>query len=140
VLQERLHLELAAAPLGVPAARGAVTRLCRELGIKDEFADDVRQAVTEACLNFVGRDCHDADGARTFLLEASVTDDSLLVVVQGPGDSRSDGAGAGAELQLIDPFADQVAVSLRPGGKLRLAMRFAMSRKTSSAASATPSR
>ena len=83
MLQQRLDLELAAVPLGVPAARGAVTRLCRELRIKDGFADDVRQAVTEACINFVVRDCREAPRDRTFLLKAAVTEESLLVVVQG---------------------------------------------------------
>ena len=70
-------------PSGGAGCAGAVTRLCRELRIKDEFADDVRQAVTEACVNFVVRDCRDARRARTFLLRAAVTDESLLVVVQG---------------------------------------------------------
>jgi anti-sigma regulatory factor (Ser/Thr protein kinase) len=136
VLQSRLDLELAAAPMGVPAARGAVTRLCRELRIKDEFADDVRQAVTEACINFVVRDCDEAPGHRTFLLKAAITDESLLVVVQGAaggfhqGDARSQEP---ADLQLIDPFADEVAVSIRPGGRMRLAMRFAMSRRSAGA-------
>jgi hypothetical protein len=136
VLQQRLDLELAAVPLGVPAARGAVTRLCRELRIKDEFADDVRQAVTEACINFVVRDCDGVPRDRTFLLKAAVTDESLLVVVQGPaggchrGDARSQEP---ADLQLIDPFADEVAVSMRPGGRMRLAMRFAMSRRSDGA-------
>jgi hypothetical protein len=136
VLQQRLDLELAAVPLGVPAARGAVTRLCRELRIKDEFADDVRQAVTEACINFVVRDCHDAPRDRTFLLKVAVTDESLLVVVQGATCFGHLGAAPSqepADLQLIDPFADEVAMSLRPGGWMRLAMRFAMSRRSAGA-------
>jgi anti-sigma regulatory factor (Ser/Thr protein kinase) len=136
VLQQRLDLELAAVPLGVPAARGAVTRLCRELRITDAFADDVRQAVTEACINFVVRDCHDAPRDRTFLLKVAVTDESLLVVVQGATCFEDRGAARSqepADLQLIDPFADEVAVSLRPGGRMRLAMRFAMSRRSAGA-------
>jgi hypothetical protein len=136
VLQQRLDLELAAVPLGVPAARGAVTRLCRELRIKDAFADDVRQAVTEACINFVVRDCHDGPRDRTFLLKVAVTDESLLVVVQGATCFAHRGAAPSyepADLQLIDPFADEVAVSLRPGGRMRLAMRFAMSRRSAGA-------
>jgi anti-sigma regulatory factor (Ser/Thr protein kinase) len=136
VLQQRLDLELAAVPLGVPAARGAVTRLCRELRIKDGFADDVRQAVTEACINFVARDCHEAPHDRTFLLKVAVTDESLLVVVQGASCFGHGGATHSqepADLQLIDPFADEVAVSLRPGGRIRLAMRFAMSRRAAGA-------
>ena len=100
MLQQRLDLELAAVPLGVPAARGAVTRLCRELRIKDGFADDVRQAVTEACINFVVRDCHEAPRDRTFLLKVAVTDESLLVVVQGAGGYR--GALAGARRPATD--------------------------------------
>jgi anti-sigma regulatory factor (Ser/Thr protein kinase) len=130
VLQSRLDLELAAAPKGVPAARGAVTRLCRELRITDELAGDVCQAVSEACINFVVRDCDPAPGDRTFLLKAAVTDESLLVVVQGAtgsfheGDARTQEL---ADLQLIDPFADKVAASMRPGGRLRLAMRFTTS-------------
>lgn len=130
MLQQRLDLELAAVPLGVPSARGAVTRLCRELRIKDGFADDVRQAVTEACINFVVRDCHEAPRDRTFLLKVAVTDESLLVVVQGASATHSQEP---ADLQLIDPFADEVAVSLRPGGRMRLAMRFAMSRRSAGA-------
>lgn len=133
MLQQRLDLELAAVPLGVPAARGAVTRLCRELRIKDGFADDVRQAVTEACINFVVRDCRDAPRDRTFLLKAAVTEESLLVVVQGAaGGCHEAGARSHepADLQLIDPFADEVAVSLPPGGRMRLAMRFALSRRS----------
>ena len=110
MLQQRLDLELAAVPLGVSAARGAVTRLCRELRIKDGFADDVRQAVTEACINFVVRDCHEAPRDRTFLLKVAVTDESLLVVVQGA--SATHLPQEPADLQLIDPFADEVAVSL----------------------------
>jgi hypothetical protein len=134
VLQRRLDLEIAAAPLGVPAARGAVTRLCRELRIKDAFADDVRQAVTEACINFVVRDA--VQRKHTFLLEVAVTDASLLVVVQGAtGASHQDDARSPepVDLRLIDPFADKVAVSMRPGGRLRLGMRFAMSRRCAGA-------
>ena len=136
MLQRRLNLELVAAPLGVPAARGAVTRLCRELRIKDEFADDVRQAVTEACINFVVRDGDDAPGDRTFLLKVAVTDESLLVVVQGVTGAFHERPACSREpvdQQLIDPFADRVAVSMRPGGRMRLAMRFAMSRRSAGA-------
>jgi len=136
VLQRRLDLELAAAPLGVPVARGAVTRLCRELRIKDEFADDVRQAVTEACINFVVRGGDEALGDRTFQLKVAVTDASLLVVVQGATGGLHEGDACPQEpvdLQLIDPFADKVAVSRRPGGRMRLAMRFAMSRRSAGA-------
>lgn len=125
-----------AAPLGVPAARGAVTRLCRELRIKDEFADDVRQAVTEACINFVVRDGEEVPGDRTFLLKVAVTDASLLVVVQsatGGFHKRAACSQGPVDLQLIDPFADKVAVSMRPGGRMRLAMRFAMSRRSAGA-------
>jgi hypothetical protein len=92
--------------------------------------------VTEACINFVVRDCDEAPGHRTFLLKAAITDESLLVVVQGAaggfhqGDARSQEP---ADLQLIDPFADEVAVSIRPGGRMRLAMRFAMSRRSAGA-------
>ena len=59
----------------------------------------------------------------------------LLVVVQsatGGFHKRAACSQEPVDLQLIDPFADKVAVSMRPGGRMRLAMRFAMSRRSAS--------
>jgi anti-sigma regulatory factor (Ser/Thr protein kinase) len=130
----RLRLELAPAPLAIPTARGAVTRLCRELRIKDVFASDVRLAVTEACTTCVLHGCREGPESGTLLLEASVGEESLVIVVR---DGAETVVGDSCEVdavatRLIGRLADDLDVSPEASGRMRVAMRFALSRRASS--------
>jgi len=129
-MSARMRIELEAVPDRVPAARGAITRLCEHLEIEDGLADDIRLAVTEACTNCVLHAYEDGgpEDAR-FALEARVEDDSLLVVVRdcGTGDLRSSpGSGLGFGLGLMRQVSSDVDVVARPGRGTRVAMRFAL--------------
>jgi serine/threonine-protein kinase RsbW len=129
---ERLMIQLPAVPERVPAARGAISRLCDRLEIADVLAGDIRLAVTEACTNCVlhayDGDCPDAHP--TFALEARVEDDELLVVVRDSGSGvlrpRSGTGGLGFGLGLMRRLASSVDVLARPGRGTRVAMRFAL--------------
>jgi anti-sigma regulatory factor (Ser/Thr protein kinase) len=125
-----LSLVLPAAPAGVPSARAEITRLCGELGIDGQLADDIRLAVNEACTNCV---LHSHGGYAvhpTFVLHARVARDTLNVVVRdfgrGLGYGRSHAGGLGYGLQLIGQLADTARVTSPPGGGVRVAMRFEM--------------
>ena len=130
-MSERMRIELPARPDRVPAARGAITKLCEHLALEDELAGDIRLAVTEACTNCVLHAYDDGapDGA-TFALEARVEDDCLLVVVRdcGAGVMRRAAAeaGLGFGLGLMREVASDVDVLSRPGRGTRVAMRFAL--------------
>jgi serine/threonine-protein kinase RsbW len=128
-MRPRLSLVLPAVPGGVPRARDAVTDLCERLGLEHGLADDVRLAVTEACTNCVlhshvlGEAPHP-----TFVLDAHLDDDELVVVVRdfGAGFARTSasGAGLGLGMQLIERVCESSQVSSRPGGGTRVAMHF----------------
>jgi anti-sigma regulatory factor (Ser/Thr protein kinase) len=129
---ERLAIELPAVPERVPAARGAISRLCERLEIEDALAADIRLAVTEACTNAV---LHAYEGARpgrprTFALEARLEDDELLVVVRDSGSGvlrpQSGRGGLGYGLGLMRRLASSVDVLARPGRGTCVAMRFAL--------------
>ena len=130
-MSTRMRIELQAVPDRVPAARGAITRLCEHLEIEDGLAADIRLAVTEACANCVLHAYEDGgpEDAR-FALEARVEDDSLLVVVRdcGSGDLRSSrgSAGLGFGLGLMRQVSSNLDVVARPGRGTRVAMRFAL--------------
>ena len=125
-----LSLALPAVPAGVPSARNAISELCDELEIDGERADDIRLAVTEACANCV-RHSHTPEARRpTFVLDAHVEDRALVVVVRDFGGGLQRAApetrGLGLGLDLIDRLADSAQVSSRPGGGVRMTMRFTM--------------
>jgi anti-sigma regulatory factor (Ser/Thr protein kinase) len=130
-MSTRMRIELEAVPDRVPAARGAITRLCEHLEIEDALAGDIRLAVTEACANCVLHAYEDGgpEDAR-FALEARVEEDSLLVVVRdcGGGDlrPRTDSARLGFGLGLMRELSSDVDVVARPGRGTRVAMRFAL--------------
>jgi serine/threonine-protein kinase RsbW len=122
-------LVLPAVPGGVPRARQAVTDLCERLGLERALADDVRLAVTEACTNcvlhshVVGEAPHP-----TFVLDAHLDDDELVVVVRdfGAGLARATAsrAGLGLGMKLIAQVCESSEVSSQPEGGTRVAMRF----------------
>jgi anti-sigma regulatory factor (Ser/Thr protein kinase) len=124
----RLSLVLPATPEGVPQARTAVTELCERLGLEREQADDIRLAVTEACTNCVLHSQGDGPGDATFVLDASVNRDELVIVVRdfGGGLLRAPvgSGGLGLGMQLIDQLSESSQFSSRPGGGTRVAMRF----------------
>jgi serine/threonine-protein kinase RsbW len=125
-----LRLAFPSVPGGVPSARSAITELCEQLEIDGERADDIRLAVTEACANCVLHGHSPAARRSTFTLEARVDDRSLVVVVRDFGDGLLRGPmrarGLGLGLELIDSLAESAQVSSRPGGGVRVTMRFAM--------------
>jgi anti-sigma regulatory factor (Ser/Thr protein kinase) len=115
----------------VPSARSAIGAFCERLGIERQRADDIRLAVTEACTNCVLHSHTPSARRPTFTLDARVVDCWLVVIVRDfgggllRGPMRSRGLGFG--LDLIDKLADSAQVSSRPGGGVRVTMRFALS-------------
>jgi serine/threonine-protein kinase RsbW len=119
-----------ATPEGVPQARIAVTELCERLGLDGEQADDIRLAVTEACTNCVLHSQGESPGEATFVLDASVNHDELVIVVRdfGGGLLRAPvgSGGLGLGLQLIEQLSDGTQISSRAGGGTRVSMRFSI--------------
>jgi serine/threonine-protein kinase RsbW len=130
-MPECMRIELPAHPDRVPAARGAITRLCEHLEIEDGLVGDIRLAVTEACTNCVLHAYEDGcpEGA-TFALEARVEEDTLVVVVRDCGTGvmrpRAASAGLGLGLGVMREVASSLDVRSRPGRGTRVAMRFAL--------------
>jgi serine/threonine-protein kinase RsbW len=125
-----LNLVFPAIPEGVPQARAAVTELCEQLGLEDQLADDIRLAVTEACTNCVLHSQGDTPGDATFVIEAHVEGDELVVVVRDFGGgllrAPAGSGGLGLGMQLIEQLSASSEVSSRPGGGTRVAMHFAV--------------
>jgi serine/threonine-protein kinase RsbW len=126
-----LTLTLPAVPEQVPVARRAIGRLCDRLGIAGERADDIRLAVSEASSNCVLHSAADGAADSLFTIEASVQGESLLVsvrdfrggLVRGP----IRGGGLGLGTQIIKHLSQHTDIASRPGGGMRVAMRFAVS-------------
>ena len=123
-----LNLTLPAVPDQVPVARRAIGGLCDRLGVARDRADDIRLAVSEASSNCV---LHSAAGGETdplFTIEAFVEGDALLVSVSdfGGGLVRRPirGGGAGLGTRLIKHLSQRTDIASRPGGGMRVAMRF----------------
>jgi serine/threonine-protein kinase RsbW len=127
----RINLVFPAAPQGVPQARAAVTELCEQLGLDDEQADDIRLAVTEACTNCVLHSHGGEPGDATFVLDAHVTRDELVIVVRDFGGglegAPAGSGGLGLGMKLIEQLSASSQVSSRPGGGTRVSMRFIVS-------------
>lgn len=127
----RLSLVFPATPEGVPRARAAVTELCEQLGIERRQADDIRLAVTEACTNCVLHSQDDESGDATFVLDARVARDELVIVVRDFGggllNAPVGSGGLGLGMQLIEQLSASSQVSSRPGGGTRVSMRFSVS-------------
>lgn len=126
----RLELELPARSEDVPGAREAITELCEQLEIEDDVVERIRIAVTEACTNCVQHAYAGDHRNPTHMLEASVEDGALVVVIHDCGvgivrGQRSANAGLGLGLRLIDKLADSAGVSSRAGHGTRVEMRFA---------------
>lgn len=127
----RLRLQLAAIPEEVPFARAAIDRLCERLEIGGELAQRIRLAVTEACTNCVLH-AYDTDAeASTYVLDARLDKDALLVVVRDSGvglfvSPPSEYGGLGFGLLLIEQAADDAIVSSPPAGGTRVEMRFTL--------------
>jgi serine/threonine-protein kinase RsbW len=126
----RLSLVLPAEPQGVPRARAAVSELCEQLGIDSRQADDIRLAVTEACTNCVLHSQGDESGEATFVLDARVARDELVIVVRDFGggllNAPVGSGGLGLGMQLIEQLSVSSQISSRPGGGTRVSMRFSV--------------
>jgi serine/threonine-protein kinase RsbW len=126
-----LDLTLPASPDQVPVARGAISALCDLLGIAGERADDIRLAVTEASTNCVLHSTAGGEADSVFTIEAFVEGESLLVnvrdfrggLVRGP----IRGGGLGLGTQIIKHLSQRTDIASRPGGGMRVAMRFPLS-------------
>ena len=125
-----LHLALPAQADQVSNARAAIGELCDRLGLEGALSDDIRLAVSEAATGCV---LHSASGGApdaTFVVDASVADDSLEVVVcdfvaglvRGP----IRGGGRGLGMQIVRHLADWTDLSSSPSSGMRVAMRFAL--------------
>jgi serine/threonine-protein kinase RsbW len=127
----RLSLVLPAIPGGVPQARAAITDLCDRLGLDSEQADDIRLAVTEACTNCVLHSQGDEPGDATFVLDAHVARDELVIVVRDFGGGLAHApvgsGGLGLGMKLIEQLSESSRVSSRAGGGTRVSMRFSVS-------------
>ena len=132
----RLELELPAAPESIPIARHAIARHATTLGL--ELDDDVREriaiTVTEACTNCVQHAYPEAERpTATYMLEADIHDDTLVVIVNDCGvgaraGATSANAGPGFGLALIKELADASEFVTRPGYGTRVVLRFAIGR------------
>jgi anti-sigma regulatory factor (Ser/Thr protein kinase) len=127
----RLRLHLSATPEEIPFARAAITRLCEHLEIDDERTTRIRLAITEACTNCVLHAYDENADSATYVLDARVERHALRVVVcdRGVGipNLRPDTPSSlGFGLTLIEALADSTDISPRPGGGMRVLMRFAM--------------
>lgn len=127
----RLRLRLSASPEEVPFARAAITRLCEHLGIQDEQAQNIRLAVTEACSNCVVHAYDESTAEGTYVLEARVDHDALLISVcdYGVGVHQAHASihpGLGYGLHLIKSLADSAEITSPRAGGTRLVMRFAI--------------
>jgi serine/threonine-protein kinase RsbW len=107
-----------------------VTDLCERLGLDSEQADDIRLAVTEACTNCVLHSQGDAPGDATFVLDAHVTGDELVIVVRDFGggllQAPVGSGGLGLGMRLIEQLSASSEVSSRPGGGTRVSMHFSV--------------
>ena len=129
-MHPQLELEFTAIPEGVTTARAAITTLCRSLDLEDDVVTRVKIAVNEACINCV-QHAYGADGfgGTTYMLEARVEDDTLVVVVHDYGigmlgESPNANAGLGMGLRLMEQLADGISVTSNPGRGTRVVMRF----------------
>ena len=131
-MHPQLELEFTAIPEGVTSARAAITTLCHALDLEDDVVDRVKIAVNEACINCVQHAyAVDAHRGTTYMLEARIDVDALVVVVHDYGigmlaDTPSASAGLGMGLRLMEQLADRVSITSNPGRGTRVIMRFAL--------------
>jgi anti-sigma regulatory factor (Ser/Thr protein kinase) len=125
-----LHLALPARAEEVGSARAAIGEFCDRLGLTGDLPCDIRLAVSEAATGCV---LHSTSGGRddaTFVVDASVQDGSLEVVVSdfvtGLVRGPIRGGGRGLGMQIVRRLADWTDLSSGPSTGLRVAMRFAL--------------
>ena len=116
----------------VPAARRAVARCVRALGVDEPVAQDVALEETEACSNVVLHAYREQKepGRMTVLVEQP--DDVLCVKVLDEGlgiGPRVDSPGLGMGLPLISHYTDALELRSRPEGGSEVSMRFDLGRE-----------
>jgi anti-sigma regulatory factor (Ser/Thr protein kinase) len=125
-----LHLALPAQAEQVASARAAIGDLCDQLGLVGDLPNDIRLAVSEAATGCVLHSASGSEPNATFVVDASVQDGSLEVVVsdfvtglvRGPIRGGSRGLG----MQIVRYLADWTDFASGPSTGLRVAMRFAL--------------
>lgn len=121
------RLRLPAIPEAVPLARSAVGRLCARAGVAGDSLEEIRLAVSEACTNCVRHAYSSHAESSTFVLDACVGEEMVLVVVRDSGVGIVPGrpGGLGLGMGLIKQLAERTDVLSSPGRGTRVAMRFA---------------
>ena len=124
-MNESLTLRLDAIPGAVPEARRAITELCESAGLTADVIETVRLAVTEACANCV-RHAYEPDAAGgDYLVEAQLSEASLVVVVSDAGTGLAEySAGTGRGLEIMRKVASRVIISWPPGAGTQVEMHF----------------
>jgi stage II sporulation protein AB (anti-sigma F factor) len=126
-----LELELPAVAATIPRARRGITEVFERLGADEEVIERAQIAVTEAASNCVLHGYGEDATGKTYMVEASVLDDAIVIVVHDCGvgiTSQSESAvpvpGRGLGLGLIHALADLADVSSQPGKGTRVVMHF----------------
>jgi serine/threonine-protein kinase RsbW len=126
-VSERVDIEIAAAPPGVPLVRHALRGLLSGLDVPDEVIADIALAVTEACANAVVHAY--PDGGGTIKVTASHSGGALAVTVRDHGtgmSARVDTPGLGVGLPVIAAIAQSVEIGSPPDGGTEVHMRFVL--------------
>jgi serine/threonine-protein kinase RsbW len=126
-VSQRVEIEIAATPPGVPLVRHALRGLLSRLDVRDDVIADVALAVTEACSNAVVHAY--PEGGGTINVTASHVDGDLAVTVRDHGSGMSprvDTPGLGVGLPVIAAIAQSVEIESPRDGGTEVRMHFAL--------------
>jgi anti-sigma regulatory factor (Ser/Thr protein kinase) len=127
MVSERVEIEIAAVPPGVPLVRHALRGLLSGLDVDDDVIADIALAVTEACTNAVVHAY--PTGGGTISVTASHADGALEVAVRDHGGGMSprvDTPGLGVGLPVIAAIARSVEIGSPQDGGTEVRMHFAL--------------
>jgi serine/threonine-protein kinase RsbW len=123
----RVRLELESHPENVALVRAALTGVVEAADLGEEFAADLKTAVSEACNNVA---LHAYDESGPMFVEIAVAHDGISVIVgdRGKGIKRIDSAEdrMGLGLAVISALADKAEFASPGGGGTEVRMWFSL--------------
>jgi len=125
-----LQLELPALSARLPEARHRVREFCERVRLDEEIIERVQFAVHEAAANAVVHGYRSKPRDTTYMVEASITADALVVVVHdhgvgiAPSSAPPPTERRGVGLRLIHALSDHANISSQAGRGTRVEMQF----------------
>jgi stage II sporulation protein AB (anti-sigma F factor) len=133
VASPNLELELPAVRARLAEARHRIREFCERVRLDEEVIERVQLAVHEAASNSIVHGYDEEQRDATYMLEASVASDALVVIVH---DYRVGMTAAsalptqrrGLGLGLIHALCDHANITSQPGHGTRVEMQFGIGR------------